>query len=134
MFHANQMGVYFHWPFCASKCPYCDFNSHVRDNVDQLRMREAYKKSIRHYAQIIPDKQVVSIFFGGGTPSLMTSETVSEIIHEVQKNWRVVNDLEVTLEANPTSVEAQKFEDFRAAGVTRISLGIQALNNAGLQF
>ncbi len=128
------MAVYIHWPFCKSKCPYCDFNVHVRGIFDQKPWLDAYIKSLEHYAEALPDKQVVSIFFGGGTPSLMDAETVGGIIDTVQRLWPVVNDLEITLEANPTSVEAGKFQDFRQAGVNRISLGVQALNDEDLQF
>lgn len=134
MFRANQMGVYIHWPFCAAKCPYCDFNSHVRAGVDQERYLAAYVKGLEHYASLTPDREVVSIFFGGGTPSLMQPQIVAGIIDAVRKNWRVSNDLEVTLEANPTSVEAQKFAGFKDAGVNRISMGVQALNDADLKF
>lgn len=134
MFRANQMGVYIHWPFCAAKCPYCDFNSHVRGGVDQERYLAAYIRELEYYAQITPDKEVVSIFFGGGTPSLMKPETVAGIIDVVQQLWRVSNDLEITLEANPTSVEAGKFAAFKEAGVNRISMGVQALNDADLKF
>ncbi len=134
MFRVNQMGVYIHWPFCASKCPYCDFNSHVRGSFDQNEWVNAYIKSLEHYASILPDKQVVSIFFGGGTPSLMTSQSVADIIDAVQRLWSISNDLEVTLEANPTSVEMEKFKSFKDAGVNRISLGVQALNDDDLKF
>ncbi len=134
MFHANQMGVYIHWPFCAAKCPYCDFNSHVREKIDQSVWVDAYVKALTHYAEMIPDRQVVSIFFGGGTPSLMHPETVERIIDAVQRLWRVSNDIEITLEANPTSVEINKFQGFRAAGVNRISLGVQAMNDKDLKF
>lgn len=134
MFRADQMAVYFHWPFCASKCPYCDFNSHVRDNVDQSRMLAAYQKSIEMYASQLPEREIVSVFFGGGTPSLMLPSTVSGIIDTLQRKWKVANDLEITLEANPTSVEAEKFSDFKSAGVTRVSMGVQALNEADLKF
>lgn len=128
------MGVYIHWPFCAAKCPYCDFNSHVRARVDHARWQEAYRAAIRHYAEKLPERLVVSVFFGGGTPSLMPASTVAAVIDEIQRGWRVVNDLEVTLEANPTSVEAEKFAAFREAGVTRVSLGVQALNDDDLAF
>lgn len=134
MFRADQMGVYIHWPFCAAKCPYCDFNSHVRERVDQSVWADAYIKALEYYANIVPEKQVVSIFFGGGTPSLMHPETVERIIDSVQRLWPVVNDLEITLEANPTSVEIDKFKGFRAAGVNRISLGVQAMNDTDLKF
>lgn len=134
MFRPDQMGVYIHWPFCASKCPYCDFNSHVRDSVDQKEWADAYVRSLRHYAAMMPDKRVVSVFFGGGTPSLMKPETVQVIIDEVQRLWRVSNDVEITLEANPTSIELEKFQEFRDAGVNRVSIGVQALNDADLKF
>ncbi len=134
MFRDNQMGVYVHWPFCAAKCPYCDFNSHVRGEFDQKQWADAYLKSLESYADLLPDKQVVSIFFGGGTPSLMKPETVRVIIDKIQMLWPSVNDVEITLEANPTSVEMGKFIEFKSAGVTRISLGVQALNNKDLRF
>ncbi len=134
MFKSNQMGVYIHWPFCASKCPYCDFNSHVRGGFDQEQWAAAYVDELEHYAAVTPDKQVVSIFFGGGTPSLMTPKTVQTIIDAVQRLWPIANDIEITLEANPTSVEIDKFEGFREAGVNRISLGVQAFNDADLKF
>lgn len=130
----GQIGVYIHWPFCLSKCPYCDFNSHVREGIDQDAWRSAYIKSIEHYAEKLPDRQVNSIFFGGGTPSLMPPETVEAIIYAIQKNWQVSNDVEITLEANPTSVEIDKFRDFQAAGVNRVSIGVQALNDRDLKF
>ena len=134
MFRANQMGVYIHWPFCAAKCPYCDFNSHVRGDFDQTKWADAYVQTIRHYAELVPDKQVVAIFFGGGTPSLMEPQTVERIIDAVQSTWPIANDVEITLEANPTSVETQKFEGFRSAGVNRVSLGVQALDDNDLKF
>ncbi len=134
MFRPNQMGVYIHWPFCAAKCPYCDFNSHIRGSFDQGEWADAYVKALRYYADIIPDKQIVSIFFGGGTPSLMTPKTVQTIIDEVQRLWPVSNDIEISLEANPTSVEIDKFMSFKEAGVNRISMGIQAMNDADLKF
>lgn len=133
-FRAGQMGIYIHWPFCAAKCPYCDFNSHVRDGLDQDVWADAYVRALEHYASLIPDKQVVSIFFGGGTPSLMRPDVVARIIDTVQKLWVCVNDLEISLEANPTSVETEKFIGFRDAGVNRVSLGLQALNDSDLTF
>ncbi|PCK00639.1 MAG: coproporphyrinogen III oxidase [Zetaproteobacteria bacterium] len=128
------MGVYIHWPFCAAKCPYCDFNSHVRGHFEQKEWADAYVKSLEYYAELLPDKQVVSIFFGGGTPSLMAPETVQVMIDAVQRLWPAVNDVEITLEANPTSVEIGKFKAFKEAGVTRISLGVQAFNDRDLKF
>ena len=129
-----RTGIYIHWPFCKAKCPYCDFNSHVRDGIDHGAWREAYLKSLEHYAALTPDRRISSVFFGGGTPSLMEPETVAAILDKIQQLWRIDNDLEVTLEANPTSVEANKFAGFRAAGVTRISLGVQALDDDVLKF
>ncbi len=134
MFRDGQMGVYIHWPFCAKKCPYCDFNSHVREEIDQEIWAQAYVDSLKHYAQKIPNKQIVSIFFGGGTPSLMRPQTVQTIIDAIQSLWSVANDIEITLEANPTSVEADKFEGFKTAGVNRISMGVQAFNDEDLVF
>lgn len=134
MFRDNQMGVYIHWPFCAAKCPYCDFNSHVRGSFDQKEWADAYVKSLEYYAELLPEKQVVSIFFGGGTPSLMAPETVQVMIDAVQRLWPAVNDIEITLEANPTSVEIGKFKAFKEVGITRISLGVQALNDKDLAF
>lgn len=134
MFRPEQMGVYIHWPFCESRCPYCDFNAHVREKLDQKQWAEAYVQSLKHYAEIIPDKQIVSIFFGGGTPSLMEPETVATIIDAVQSLWPVANDIEITLEANPTSVENDKLLAFRDAGINRVSLGVQALNDEDLKF
>ncbi len=133
-FRDGQMGVYIHWPFCAAKCPYCDFNSHVRERIDQDVWADAYVCALEHYASLIPDKQVVSIFFGGGTPSLMRPDVVARIIDCVQRLWRCANDIEISLEANPTSVEIEKFQGFRDAGVNRVSLGIQALNDSDLKF
>lgn len=129
-----MFGIYVHWPFCASKCPYCDFNSHVRERIDEAAWLDAYRREIRHYAALTPGRMVDSIFFGGGTPSLMSPATVQAIIDEIVKSWHVKNDIEITLEANPTSVEAEKFRGFRVAGINRVSLGIQALNDKDLKF
>ncbi|MFK7875000.1 MAG: radical SAM family heme chaperone HemW [Paracoccaceae bacterium] len=126
-------GIYLHWPFCEAKCPYCDFNSHVVRFIDQARWKAAYLSEIDRYAQEVPDRVVGSIFFGGGTPSLMDPRTVSAIIHRIKEHWRITNDIEITLEANPSSVEADKFLEFRAAGVNRVSLGVQALNDNDLK-
>ena len=135
VFQPSQMGIYVHWPFCAAKCPYCDFNSHVRDKpIDQGEWAGAYERVISYYGEMMPERQVVSVFFGGGTPSLMEPETVERIISSIQKTWPIVNDLEVTLEANPTSVEVEKFKGFRDAGVNRVSLGIQSLYDDDLKF
>lgn len=127
-------GIYVHWPFCLSKCPYCDFNSHVREKVDQARWRRALLRELSHYAHATRGRTVTSIFFGGGTPSLMPPGTAAEIIESVRRNWRVADGLEVTLEANPTSVEAANFRALREAGVNRVSLGVQALEPEALRF
>lgn len=126
--------VYVHWPFCLAKCPYCDFNSHVRHQPpDQARYIAAFRREIAQRAALAPGRTVSSIFFGGGTPSLMEGKTVGAILDAVGEHWAVASDCEVTLEANPTSVEAGRFRDFRAAGVNRVSLGVQALNDADLK-
>lgn len=127
-------GVYVHWPFCAAKCPYCDFNSHVRHNApDQTRFAAAYEAEIAHMAAMQPGRTVTSVFFGGGTPSLMDPATVSTILNAIQKAWPVENDAEITMEANPSSSDAERFAGYRAAGVNRMSLGVQSLNDAELK-
>jgi putative oxygen-independent coproporphyrinogen III oxidase len=127
-------GVYVHWPFCLSKCPYCDFNSHVRHAaVDEERFARAFACEIETTAARTPGREVSSIFLGGGTPSLMQPHTVGAILDAIGKHWRVADDVEVTLEANPTSVEATRFRGYRAAGVNRVSLGVQALDDASLK-
>src|SRR5690349_11489654 len=128
------LAVYIHWPFCRSKCPYCDFNSHVREQIDEQRWNRALLVDLEHQAELAPDREVVSIFFGGGTPSLMPSDTVAALIECVRALWPTAPDLEVTLEANPNSAEAERFAKFAAAGVNRLSLGVQALDPAALQF
>jgi putative oxygen-independent coproporphyrinogen III oxidase len=131
---APGFGVYVHWPFCLSKCPYCDFNSHVRHNgIDEERYVRAFAAEIATTAQRAPGRIVSSIFMGGGTPSLMKPETVGAILDTIGKHWNVAADVEVTLEANPTSVEATRFAGYRAAGVNRVSLGVQALDDASLK-
>lgn len=129
-----QFGIYVHWPFCASKCPYCDFNSHVAQSIDHEAWRAAYKKEIEHYAELTKGRTVTSVFFGGGTPSLMEPATAALIVDEIQRHWRISNDCEITLEANPTSVEIDKFRSFRTAGINRVSIGVQSLNEADLKF
>ena len=127
-------GVYVHWPFCLSKCPYCDFNSHVRHAaIDQDRFARAFAREIETTAARTGPRTVTSIFLGGGTPSLMQPQTVGAILDAIGKHWRVAGDVEVTLEANPTSVEATRFAGYRAAGVNRVSLGVQALDDASLK-
>lgn len=130
---AGGFGLYLHWPFCESKCPYCDFNSHVAAKVDQRAWLEAYKSEIRRAARESSGRILQTVYFGGGTPSLMNDEVVGAIIEEIRTSWQTVNDLEITLEANPGSVEASRFEGYRRAGVNRISLGIQALNDGALK-
>jgi putative oxygen-independent coproporphyrinogen III oxidase len=130
---AGAFGVYLHWPFCLAKCPYCDFNSHVRHSaIDQPRYVRAFAAEIAATAARVPGRTVSTIFFGGGTPSLMEPATVAAILDAVARHWSVAGDVEVTLEANPTSVEADRFAGFRAAGVNRVSLGVQALDDASL--
>src|SRR5437016_6002323 len=130
----TAFGVYVHWPFCLSKCPYCDFNSHVRHTaIDEERYVRAFAAEIATTAQRAPGRTVTTIFMGGGTPSLMKPETVGAILDTVGKHWAVARDVEVTLEANPTSVEATRFAGYRAAGVNRVSLGVQALDDASLK-
>src|SRR6476646_4260389 len=130
----TPFAVYVHWPFCLSKCPYCDFNSHVRHGViDEARFLRAYETEIAATAARVPHRTVSSIFFGGGTPSLMQPSSVQTILDCIGKHWTVAPDVEVTLEANPTSVEATRFRGFRAAGVNRVSLGVQALDDAALK-
>ncbi len=127
-------GVYVHWPFCLSKCPYCDFNSHVRAApIDEARYVAAFRAEIAHRAELAPGRIVSSIFFGGGTPSLMKPETVAAILEAIGKHWTIAPGAEITLEANPTSVEAGRFKGYRAAGVNRVSLGVQALNDTDLK-
>ncbi len=127
-------GVYVHWPFCLSKCPYCDFNSHVRHKpVDEARFVDAFKAEIAHRAALSPGRSVSSIFFGGGTPSLMKPQTVAAILDAIGGAWSIERDAEITLEANPTSVEAERFRGYRAAGVNRVSLGVQAMNDTDLK-
>ncbi|MEM7446150.1 MAG: radical SAM family heme chaperone HemW [Pseudomonadota bacterium] len=127
-------GIYVHWPFCRSKCPYCDFNSHVRSSIDADRWRAALLTELDHFAAETPNRTVTSIFFGGGTPSLMPPEVAGALIDRVAHHWPTEDRLEVTLEANPTSVESSLFADFRLAGINRVSLGVQALNDADLKF
>jgi oxygen-independent coproporphyrinogen-3 oxidase len=129
----SALAVYVHWPFCVSKCPYCDFNSHVRATIDEAGWRDALLADLAHEAALTPGRTVGSIFFGGGTPSLMAPETVAAVIDAVARRWRLADDCEITLEANPSSVEAARFAGFAAAGVNRVSLGLQALDDADLK-
>jgi oxygen-independent coproporphyrinogen-3 oxidase len=128
------LALYVHWPFCVSKCPYCDFNSHVRASVDQAAWRAGLLADLAHEAAETPGRKLGSIFFGGGTPSLMPPETVAAVIGAAEKAWGFADDVEITLEANPSSVEAARFADIAAAGVNRVSLGLQALDDEALHF
>ncbi len=130
---AGGFGLYLHWPFCQSKCPYCDFNSHVAANIDQTRWRDAYLREIKRLGEETKGRVLQTVFFGGGTPSLMLPETVHAILNAVRATWPMVNDPEITLEANPGSVEAGRFRGYRDAGVTRVSMGVQALNDDDLR-
>ena len=129
----QQLAIYIHWPFCKSKCPYCDFNSHVREGLEQADWLKAYLEELRFYQGKTGEREVKSIFFGGGTPSLMDVSTVSAIIEEIDKLWGIPQGAEITLEANPTSVEIDKLIGFKSAGVNRVSLGIQSLRDADLK-
>ena len=129
----QDCSIYVHWPFCRFKCPYCDFNSHVRDSVDQERFLNAYLKELHTYHHILQSKRIKSIFFGGGTPSLAPPKTIGSIIEAICK-YPHDDDIEITLEANPTSVESKKFEEYAAAGINRISIGIQSFNTRNLKF
>ncbi len=129
----DNLAVYVHWPYCLAKCPYCDFNSHVRKNSDEENMRRSLLSEIDYYADKIGNRNITSIFFGGGTPSLMSGQTLGALLDKLDQRFSFSSDTEISLEANPTSVEAAKFEDFAAAGVNRLSLGIQALNDKDLE-
>ncbi|WP_294203552.1 radical SAM family heme chaperone HemW [uncultured Sphingomonas sp.] len=130
----SPLALYVHWPFCVSKCPYCDFNSHVRDSVDQAAWAKALLADLAHEAEALPGRRLTSIFFGGGTPSLMPPSTVAAILDAAERHWGFAEDIEITLEANPSSVEAARFADLAAAGVNRASLGVQALDDQALHF
>jgi len=131
----RHLGIYVHWPFCKAKCPYCDFNSHVRhQRVDSESFGSAIVKELGWFAGHTPGRTVTSVFFGGGTPSLMPPSVVAKVIDEIAQLWPVADDVEITLEANPTSVEAAHFAGFRSAGVNRVSVGVQALNEADLKY
>lgn len=127
-------GVYVHWPFCQSKCPYCDFNSHVVANVDQPRWARALGRELEHMRELSGPRRLRSVFFGGGTPSLMLPQTVDAVLAKIASLWTMEKGAEITLEANPTSVEADRFKGYRAAGVNRLSLGVQSLDDAQLKF
>jgi len=131
----QNFAIYIHYLFCKSKCPYCDFNSHVTNkNIDYNRFLKAYEQELDFFANNIENKVVTSIFFGGGTPSLMPISLVAEILNKISQLWKIADGCEITLEANPTSAERQKFQDLKKIGINRLSLGIQALNNDDLRF
>ena len=131
--NADGFGLYVHWPFCQAKCPYCDFNSHVAATIDQTRWLDAYLSEIKRVSSEVSDRVLTSIFFGGGTPSLMPPDTVGRVIEAARAAWPRANDLEITLEANPTSAEAGRFRGFRDAGVNRVSVGLQSLRDEDLK-
>jgi oxygen-independent coproporphyrinogen-3 oxidase len=130
----ESLALYVHWPFCVSKCPYCDFNSHVRAEIDQDEWREALLADLAHEARLLPGRELTSIFFGGGTPSLMEPTTVAAVIQAASSHWNAAENIEITLEANPNSVEISRFAELASAGVNRVSLGLQRFDNAGLAF
>jgi oxygen-independent coproporphyrinogen-3 oxidase len=130
----EALALYVHWPFCVSKCPYCDFNSHVRASVDQHAWRQALLADLTHEARLLPGRRLTSIFFGGGTPSLMEPAVVEAVIDAAASHWQVADNVEITLEANPNSVEAARFADLGAAGVNRLSLGLQSFDDRALNF
>jgi putative oxygen-independent coproporphyrinogen III oxidase len=130
----EPLALYVHWPFCVSKCPYCDFNSHVRASIDQERWRDALLADLAHEARLLPGRTLTSIFFGGGTPSLMEPSTVEAVIDAAHQHWPAAEDIEITLEANPNSVEAARFSDLAAAGINRLSLGLQSFDDQSLAF
>ncbi|HLI20322.1 MAG TPA: radical SAM family heme chaperone HemW [Stellaceae bacterium] len=131
---SGPLALYIHWPFCKSKCPYCDFNSHVRERIDEARWRAALLAELDHWAPALKGRELQSIFFGGGTPSLMAPATATALVERAARHWSFAPAIEITLEANPTSVEAARFAELKAAGVNRVSLGVQALDDAALKF
>jgi oxygen-independent coproporphyrinogen-3 oxidase len=132
--NALNFGLYIHWPFCLSKCPYCDFNSHVREKIDEKRWEKALLKEMEGLGEKTQGRLLKTVFFGGGTPSLMRPGTVETILSSLSRYWQIDKGLEVTLEANPNSIEASKFKDFRSSGINRVSIGIQSLQDQSLRF
>ncbi len=130
----QDLALYIHWPFCLSKCPYCDFNSHVREHIPQTRIAAALRAELAHEAARLGDRRLTSIFFGGGTPSLLDPENVAALIADAAKHFSLADDIEITLEANPTSIEAGRFAGYAAAGVNRVSIGVQSFDEAALKF
>ena len=132
--HDGSLALYVHWPFCVSKCPYCDFNSHVRSSIDQDAWRKALLADLDYEARLLPGRKLSSIFFGGGTPSLMDAATVAAVIEAATRHWPAADGIEITLEANPNSVETARFAELASAGVNRVSLGLQRFDNPSLGF
>ncbi len=132
--NCEKLSFYIHYPFCKSKCPYCDFNSHISSNIDLGAFLKAYFNEIEFFAKNAKNRQISTIFFGGGTPSLMPTYFVDEILRKISKHFQIENHCEITLEANPTSFESAKFQEFKKAGINRLSIGIQALNDEDLKF
>lgn len=132
--NAHEIAIYIHWPFCASKCPYCDFNSHTFDKIDYSSWEKAYLDDLDHFSYLFKDKKITSIFFGGGTPSLMPPSIAGSVISKISQIASITEDTEITLEANPNSVESSKFASFKQAGINRISIGIQSFNENDLKF
>jgi putative oxygen-independent coproporphyrinogen III oxidase len=132
--HNLELGIYVHWPFCEKKCPYCDFNSHVRDNINHSDWLKAYLNELRYYASQTPERFITSIFFGGGTPSLMKASVIETILNEIYSLWRCSKNIEITAEANPSSSEIKHFKGFQRAGINRLSVGVQSLRNQSLMF
>jgi oxygen-independent coproporphyrinogen-3 oxidase len=130
----TPLSIYLHWPYCGSLCPYCDFNSHVAETIDHAAWAAAYIRELDHWHPQVPDRAITSVFFGGGTPSLMMPETVGSVLSHIAARWPMAADCEITMEANPGSVEAAKFKAFAAAGINRVSIGIQSLRDDALQF
>ena len=130
----SPLAIYIHWPFCASLCPYCDFNSHVANKIDHDTWAAAYISELRHWHVQMPEHEITSIFWGGGTPSLMQPQIVERILQEIHRLWPVHENVEITLEANPGSVEAEKLKDFAAAGINRVSLGVQSMRDDAFRF
>ncbi|MFW9951595.1 MAG: radical SAM family heme chaperone HemW, partial [Candidatus Thorarchaeota archaeon] len=131
---SQKLAIYIHWPFCKSKCPYCDFNSYAVKDFDDNKFKDTYIQELHYFKSKARDRIISSIFFGGGTPSLMRASTIEEIIYEIEKLWHIPKNTEISMEANPTSVEIEKFRDFYKAGINRMSLGIQSLYDEDLKF
>ena len=129
-----MFALYVHWPFCLKKCPYCDFNSHVKQSIDHTQWRDALLCELDHYGQETKGRALTSVFFGGGTPSLMEADTVAGILDKAGEYWQMADDVEVTLEANPTSTEAKRFQDFKQAGINRLSIGVQSFDDDVLAY